>query len=85
MDRSEPILQVFDAVDQEVTGVAPRYEYASGITDANMFTGEGGISCLHLGPQRGGAYQKNEYVPLDWLPPISKMYTLVAARYLAMN
>ncbi|UCD45054.1 MAG: M20/M25/M40 family metallo-hydrolase [Candidatus Bathyarchaeota archaeon] len=40
-----------------------------GITDANVFAGEGGIPCLHLGPQRGGAQQKNEYVPLDWLPP----------------
>jgi acetylornithine deacetylase/succinyl-diaminopimelate desuccinylase family protein len=85
MARSEPILQVFDAVYREVMGVAPRYEYASGITDANILTGEGGIPCLHLGPQRGGAHQKNEYVPLDWLPLVSKMYALIAARYLASN
>jgi acetylornithine deacetylase/succinyl-diaminopimelate desuccinylase family protein len=85
MDRSEPILEVFDAAYQEVMRVAPRYEYASGITDANILTGEGGIPCLHLGPQRGGAHQKNEYVPLDWLPLVSKMYALVAARYLALN
>jgi acetylornithine deacetylase/succinyl-diaminopimelate desuccinylase family protein len=85
MSRSDPIIQVFDTVYREVMGVAPRYEYASGITDANIFAGEGGIPCLHLGPQRGGAHQKNEYVPLDWLPLISKMYALVAARYLALN
>ncbi len=82
MEKSDPILQVFDGVYREVMGREPLYEYASGITDANIFAGEGGIPCLHLGPERGGAHQKNEYVPLDWLPPVSKMYALIAARYL---
>jgi acetylornithine deacetylase/succinyl-diaminopimelate desuccinylase-like protein len=82
MDKSDPILQVFDVVYREVMGREPQYEYASGITDANIFAGEGGIACLHLGPERGGAHQKNEYVPLDWLPPVSKMYAQIAARFL---
>jgi succinyl-diaminopimelate desuccinylase len=82
MERSDPILQVFDGVYREVMGREPQYEYASGITDANIFAGEEGISCLHLGPQRGGAHQKNEFVHLDWLPLISKMYALIATRYL---
>ncbi|TRO46435.1 M20 family peptidase, partial [Candidatus Bathyarchaeota archaeon] len=82
MEKNDPILQVFDGVYREVMGQEPFYEYASGITDANIFAGEGGISCLHLGPQRGGAHQKNEYVPLEWLPPVSKMYALIAARFL---
>jgi acetylornithine deacetylase/succinyl-diaminopimelate desuccinylase-like protein len=68
-----------------VTGREPLYEYAYGITDANIFAGEGEIPCLHLGPQRGGAHQRNEYVSLDWLPPISKMYALIAARFLMEN
>jgi succinyl-diaminopimelate desuccinylase len=82
MEKRDPILQVFDGVYREVIGREPMYEYASGITDANIFAGEGDIPCLHLGPERGGAHQKNEYVPLDWLPPVSKMYALIAARYL---
>ena len=82
MEKSDPILQIFDEIYQEVMGKEPLYKYASGITDANIFAGEGGISCLHLGPERGGAHQKNEYVPLDWLPPVSKMYALIAARFL---
>ena len=82
MEKSDPILQVFDEAYREVMGEAPHYEYASGITDANIFAGEGGIPCLHLGPQRGGAHQKNEYVPLEWLPPVSKMFALIAARFL---
>ena len=82
MERDEPIIQVFDGVYREVIGKAPVYEYANGITDANIFAGEGGIPCLHLGPARGGAHQKNEYVELEWLPVISRMYALVAARFL---
>jgi succinyl-diaminopimelate desuccinylase len=82
MEKRDPILQVFDGVYREVMEREPLYEYASGITDANIFAGEGGIPCLHLGPKRGGAHQKNEYVPLDWLPPVSKLYALIAARFL---
>jgi acetylornithine deacetylase/succinyl-diaminopimelate desuccinylase-like protein len=82
MTQDEPILAVFDGVYREVMGVAPAYEYTLGITDANVFAGEGGIPCLHLGPARGGAHQPNEYVPLKWLEPIARMYTLIAARFL---
>jgi acetylornithine deacetylase/succinyl-diaminopimelate desuccinylase-like protein len=83
MGNEEPIMRVFDGVYMEVMGVEPLYEHAYGITDANVFVGERGIPCLHLGPQRGGAHQKNEYVPMDWLPPVSKMYALIAGRYLS--
>jgi succinyl-diaminopimelate desuccinylase len=85
MDRGEPIIGVFDEVYREVTGREPLYECAYGITDANIFAGEGRIPCLHLGPQRGGAHQRNEYVSLDWLPLVSKMYALIAARFLMEN
>ena len=82
MEKDEDIIRVFDSVYKEVMDVEPHYEYAYGITDANIFAGEGKIPCLHLGPQRGGAHQKNEYVLLDWLPLVSKMYALIAARFL---
>jgi acetylornithine deacetylase/succinyl-diaminopimelate desuccinylase family protein len=82
MEKDEEIIRVFDSVYKKVMGVEPLYEYAYGITDANIFAGEGSIPCLHLGPRRGGAHQKNEYVLLDWLPPVSKMFALIAARFL---
>ena len=82
MSKDEEIIGVFDPIYREVMGESPSYEYAYGITDANIFAGEGGIPCLHLGPQRGGAHQKNEYVPLDWLPPVSEMYTRIAVEFL---
>jgi acetylornithine deacetylase/succinyl-diaminopimelate desuccinylase family protein len=83
MGEDEPLLQIFDRAYREVRGVPPRYEYAYGITDANVYGGEGGIPCVHLGPARGGAHQKNEYVPIEWLPPVSEIYARVAARFLA--
>ena len=79
----EPVVKTFHEVYREVMGVEPLYAYNTGITDANVFAGEAGIPCLHLGPKRGGEHQPNEYVPLDWLPPISRIYALVAARFLS--
>jgi succinyl-diaminopimelate desuccinylase len=83
MSKEEEIIGVFDPIYREVMGKAPSYEYAYGITDANIFAGEGGIPSLHLGPQRGGAHQKNEYVLLDWLPPVSEMYTRIGVNFLS--
>lgn len=82
LDKEERIIQIFDSVYQEVMGRPPKYGYTSGVTDANIFSGEGDIPCLHLGPHQEVAHQKNEYVSLDWLQPLSKMYTLIAARFL---
>jgi succinyl-diaminopimelate desuccinylase len=82
MSKDEEIITVFDKVYRGVMGKAPLYEHAYGITDANIFAGEGGIPCLHLGPKRGGAHQKNEYVSLDWLPLVSEMYARIAVGFL---
>jgi len=83
--EDEPILKLFHEVYKEVRGVEPLYAYTSGITDANVFAGEARIPCLHLGPKRGNTHQPNEYVPLEWLPQISKMYALIAARFLGYS
>jgi succinyl-diaminopimelate desuccinylase len=82
MSKEEEIISIFDPIYREVMGKVPLYEYAYGITDANIFTGEGGIPCLHLGPKRGGAHQKNEFVQLDWLPLVSEMFTRIAVDFL---
>jgi acetylornithine deacetylase/succinyl-diaminopimelate desuccinylase family protein len=82
LDPAAPILAIFDAVYQEVTGRAPVYGYERGITDANVFMGEAGIACIHLGPPRGGVHQKDEYMEREWIGPLSRMYALIAARFL---
>jgi acetylornithine deacetylase/succinyl-diaminopimelate desuccinylase-like protein len=79
--RDQPIIQLFHSVYREMTGAEPVYVYGPGITDANVF-GERGIPCLHLGPARGNVHQPDEYVSLDWLERLPRMYALIAARFL---
>jgi acetylornithine deacetylase/succinyl-diaminopimelate desuccinylase family protein len=81
--KDEPLMQTLDTVYQQVMGKKPLYEYAYGITNANIFQGEQGIPCIHIGPQRGGAHQPNEHVKLEWLPPVSEMYARIAHQYLS--
>ncbi|MHA2094488.1 MAG: M20 family metallopeptidase [Candidatus Hodarchaeales archaeon] len=81
-DRNDPLFQVFDSVYHSVMGRPPLYEYTSGITDANIFAGEGQIPCLHLGPHQEVAHQKNEFIPIDCIEPLSQMYALIAANFL---
>ena len=83
--KDEPLMRVLGKAYRDVFGREPLYEYAYGITDANIFQGENGIECIHIGPQRGGAHQPNEHVKLEWLPPISELYTMVALEYLAAS
>ncbi|MCE5208795.1 MAG: M20/M25/M40 family metallo-hydrolase [Chloroflexi bacterium] len=83
MQRNEPILQILDEVYPLVTGKKPHYAYTSVITDANVITGEHGIPCLHLGPPMGNIHQPDEYVLVDWLEPVSRMYAMIAERFLS--
>jgi len=80
--KDEPLMKILDTVYVQVMGKTPLYEYAYGITNANIFQGEQCIPCIHIGPQRGGAHQPNEYVKLKWLPPISEIYTRIALEFL---
>jgi len=82
LDPEAPILAIFDTVYREVMGRAPVYGYGRGITDANVFMGEAKIPCIHLGPPRGGVHQKDEYMEREWIEPLSRMYALIAARFL---
>lgn len=82
LDPATPILSIFDEVYRKVLGRAPVYGYERGITDANVFTGEAGIPCVHLGPPRGGVHQKDEYMERGWIAPLSRMYALIAAGFL---
>jgi len=83
LDKETPFVKLFDETYRDVMGRKCEYEYSSSITDANTFTGEGGIPCMHLGPYAGGTHQKNEYTKLDTIPPVTKVYTELAARFLS--
>lgn len=80
--KEEPLMILLDHVYNEVMGFPPLYEYAYGITNANIFQGEYGIQCIHLGPERGNAHGSNEHVKVKWLPQISEMYARIAYKFL---
>lgn len=81
--RDEPLMKILHDEYQQVFKRTPLYEHAYGITNANIFQGEQGIPCIHIGPERGGAHQPNEHVKLEWLPPISEIYARIAISYLS--
>ena len=81
VSRSDPLMETFHQVYKEVVGIEPQYAYRRGITDANVY-GERNIPCLHLGVPSGNMHQPNEFAPLDWLEPVTRMYALLAMRYL---
>jgi len=83
LDKETPFVKLFDATFRDVMGKECVYEYSSSITDANTFTGEGGVPCMHLGPYAGGTHQKNEYTTLGSLPPVTRVFTELAARFLS--
>lgn len=82
MEKTEPIVELFDSIYRDVQGAEPHYEYSSSITDANTFAGEGGIPCIHMGPFAGGPHQKDEYTLIDSIPPVTEIFTRMAARFL---
>lgn len=81
IDRNHPHMGLFHEAYCQVLKTEPQYTYANVITDANVFAGEHGIPCMHLGPPKGNIHQPDEYLELSWLEPLSKIYALIACRF----
>lgn len=82
MDPGLPIIKVFTEAYREVVGREPDFGYSNSITDGNVFTGEGGIPSIHMGPSGGGVHQADEYVTLEYLEPVTEIFTRTAAKFL---
>ena len=82
MSPDEPILRAFEEAFREVHGRDPEFQYSKSITDANVFTGEGGMPNVHYGPGGGGAHQADEYLLLATLRPTVEVYLRTILRYL---
>ncbi len=52
-----------------------------GITDANIYQGEGGIPTIIFGPRGKGLHEKDEYVELDTLGPVVDVLVDTTRRY----
>ena len=85
MSPDEPIIKAFTEAFREVHGREPEFQYSKSITDANVFTGEGGIPSLHYGPGGAGAHQADEYLNLSTLRPTVEVYLRTILRYLSVG
>jgi succinyl-diaminopimelate desuccinylase len=63
--------------------VKPIFTFNSGFTDAGNMREAGLENTFVIGPGGRGAHSSNEYVELDTLKDITKLYLLVAYRYLS--
>jgi succinyl-diaminopimelate desuccinylase len=85
LDENSRIIRVFKDAFEETNGFEPKFGYLKSVTDGNVFSGEGGIPCVHLGPQGGGVHQPDEYVYVDSLKPVTEIYVRTASKFLSTD
>ena len=82
-EPEHPFTQAFAASYAAERGGAPNLYYGGGITDANVFSGEGGIPCICHGPRGGNFHQCQEWVDLTSIPVTCRVVEGTALRFLA--
>jgi acetylornithine deacetylase/succinyl-diaminopimelate desuccinylase-like protein len=85
LNENSPVLSIFKNAYGTVIGVEPHFAAHRGITDANVFTGEGNIPTVVFGPKGGNHHRAGEYVELASLVPTAKVYVETAVNYLSRN
>ena len=70
-------------VYQKHIGNYPVFAGHRGIVDANVFTAKGGIPTIVFGPKGANHHRAGEYVVINTLEPVAKIYTETAVRYFA--
>jgi acetylornithine deacetylase/succinyl-diaminopimelate desuccinylase-like protein len=68
--EDHPALAAFADAYERRMGRPPVFGGLLGITDANIYTAEGGIPTIIFGPRGAGLHEKDEYVELDSLEPV---------------
>ena len=71
LDTTGRLARSFVAAHEAVLGQAPRFAFARGITDANIYGAEGGMPTILFGPGGDGAHECNEYVKIATLEPVA--------------
>jgi acetylornithine deacetylase/succinyl-diaminopimelate desuccinylase-like protein len=82
LDDGAPILATFTDVYRQVVGLAPHFAGHQGITDANVFVAEGNIPTVVFGPKGANHHAAGEYVVMDTLEPVAKVYVETAHLFL---
>lgn len=79
--REDPGTVAFAAAYRARLGRDPVFGGLLGITDANIYQGEGGIPTVIFGPRGRGLHEKDEYVELASLDPVVDVLVDTAIRF----
>ncbi|MFX0209544.1 MAG: M20/M25/M40 family metallo-hydrolase, partial [Candidatus Hodarchaeota archaeon] len=82
--RDERLLCCFEEAYEEIRGRSPILGYRPGITDANVFMGEGKIPTINFGPKGDQYHGADEYVETNSLLPVAKIQALTALKFIQM-
>lgn len=77
IDTDAKLARSFRTAHQAIIGAPPKFDFLTGITDANIYVAEGSIPTITYGPAGDGAHESNEYVEIDSLLPVAE--TLAAS------
>ena len=83
LDLDSDIVRVFADSYESISGKKPLFAPHRGITDANIFTGTGGIPTVVFGPKGGLHHRAGEYVEIDSIIPTTDIYKDTILSYLS--
>jgi acetylornithine deacetylase/succinyl-diaminopimelate desuccinylase-like protein len=73
IDTSARLAHSFQRAYQTTLGPPPRFDFLTGIADANIYVAEGNVPTIMYGPNGNGAHECNEYVEIDSLVPVARI------------
>jgi succinyl-diaminopimelate desuccinylase len=81
IDAESRLAKSFVQAHQAVLGGRPQFDFLTGITDANIYVAEGNMPTISYGPDGGGAHECNEYVEIDSLAAVARVFAACCVEY----
>ncbi len=78
LDERHPFVEAFASSYRRVLGRAPDFGFGSAVSDANLFGVEGAIPTILFGPGGANLHAADEWVALDDLPVVRRLYVDLA-------
>lgn len=81
LDRTDPLVAVFQDVHSALSGAPLPVGFKPFVDDGNSFCSLGGVAAITHGPDAGGQHTVDEWVSIDDLVRVARLYALTAASY----
>ncbi|MGO4840944.1 M20/M25/M40 family metallo-hydrolase, partial [Rhizobiaceae sp. 2RAB30] len=82
LGKDHSFVRAFAAVYRRVIGAEPDLAFGRGVSDANVFSGRAGIPTILFGPGGANMHAGDEWVDLDQLHLVRRVYADFALRFL---